>query len=149
MLWTSDRTICFAVEKHHQNFQSFVMTWACQSNKNNLNETTIIATTTPMKKWKEKLMKRKKDGSYVKDGEKYPWIVITERTKSIGIQLCLFQRHGHIFELLRYSHFKFHAPNSQVFVSRWKFLFFNFVKHFWLYEKVKVELITFSSPWAT
>ena len=91
MLWTSDRTICFAVEKHHQNFQSFVMTWACQSNKNNLNETTIIATTTPMKKWKEKLMKRKKDRSYVKDGEKYPWIVITERTKSNAFNYAYFR----------------------------------------------------------
>ena len=148
MLWTSDRTICFAVEKHHQNFQSFVMTWACQSNKNNLNETTIIATT-PTKKWKEKLMKRKKDGSWWKRWWKIPLNSDNWKDKIKCIQLCLFQRHGHIFELLRYSHFKFHTPNSQVFVSRWKFLFFNFVKHFWLYEKVKVELITFSSPWAT
>ena len=50
------------------------------------------------------------------------------------IELCLFQRHAHMFWVVKYIHLKFHSPTDMFVLSSWIFFFFfNFVKSLWLY----------------
>ena len=52
--------------------------------------------------------------------------------KTKFIELCLFQRHAHMFWVLRYLYLKFHTPIGILVFSGWKF-FSSFVKFLWLY----------------
>ena len=53
--------------------------------------------------------------------------------KTKFIELCLFQRHAHMFWVLRYFHLKFQTPTSMLALRMWKFFFFSFANCLWLY----------------
>ena len=55
--------------------------------------------------------------------------------KTKFIQLCLFQRHGHVFWVLKHFHLKFHMPIGMLPLIK-RNLFSNFVKFLWLYMSI-------------
>ena len=69
------------------------------------------------------------------------WNASHWKDKTKFIELCLYQRHGHMFWVLRYFHLKFHTPIGMLVLSEWNFFFFfffffNFVKFLWSYMSV-------------